>query len=148
MKRTALTLSLAAVIGATVFAESPAPPKAPEFSPRSKALEIAGAFANDGYKARDGFWSGQLEPGKPVFLEVNLFAGNEYWFCGAAASPGARKLVVSVYGETGKPCDVQIYSDGPAAAAGFEPGASGRYFVKLELAEGDKAEACLLYCYK
>ena len=118
-----------------------------DVSARSKALELAGAFSNDGYKIRDGYWSGEIEPGRPQFLEVNLFAGNEYWFS-AAATPPARKISVAVFDDTGKPVDYQVYEDGPVAAAGFLPTVSGRYFVKLTEVEGEKAQFCLLYSYK
>lgn len=114
---------------------------------RSKVLELAGAFANDGYKVRDGYWSGVLEPGKPQILEVNLFAGNAYWFSAAAPAP-AKKLSVSLFDENGRPVTGEIFQDGSTAAAGLVPDASGRYFVRLELAEGDKADFCLVYSYK
>ena len=114
---------------------------------RSKVLELAGAFANDGYKVRDGYWSGVLEPGKPQILEVNLFAGNAYWFSAAALAP-ARKLSVTLFDENGRPVTGEIFQDGSTAAAGLLPDASGRYFVRLELVEGDKADFCLVYSYK
>lgn len=116
-------------------------------SARSKALELAGAFSNDGYKIRDGYWPGEIEPNRAQFLEVNLFAGNEYWFSGAVNSPG-RKIAVSVLNEEGKPVEYQTYEDGQVAAAGFVPDVSGRYFIKIALLEGDKSQFCLLYSYK
>lgn len=118
-----------------------------DVSARSKALEVAGAFSNDGYKIRDGFWSGELEPNRPQVLEVNLFGGNEYWFS-AAAVPPARKIAVAVFDETGKPVNFQTYDNGNMAAAGYVPDLSGRYFVKLTLLEGEKSQFCLLYSYK
>lgn len=118
-----------------------------DVSARSKALEVAGAFSNDGYKIRDGFWAGELEPNRPQILEVNLFGGNEYWFS-AAAVPPARKIAVAVFDEAGKPVDFQTYDNGSMAAAGFAPTLSGRYFVKLTLLEGEKSQFCLLYSYK
>lgn len=118
-----------------------------DVSARSKALELAGAFSNDGYKIRDGYWPGEIEPNRAQFLEVNLFAGNEYWFSGAVNSPG-RKIAVSVLNEEGKPVEYQTYEDGQVAAAGFVPDVSGRYFIKIALLEGDKSQFCLLYSYK
>lgn len=118
-----------------------------DVSARSKALEVAGAFSNDGYKIRDGFWAGELEPNRPQILEVNLFGGNEYWFS-AAAVPPARKIAVAVFDEAGKPVDFQTYDNGSMAAAGYIPELSGRYFVKLTLLEGEKSQFCLLYSYK
>lgn len=114
---------------------------------RSSALQLAGAFANDGYRLRDGYWSGDIEPGKPLFVSVNLFAGNEYWFS-AAVNPPGRKLAVAVFDSSGAPLEFQTHEDGAVAAAGFVPTTSGEYFVKLSLLEGEKAEFCFLYSYK
>ena len=114
---------------------------------RSRALELAGAFANDGYKIRDGFWSGTLEAGKPQFLQLNLFSGNEYWFSAAALIPSA-KLSVALFDENGLPLKQEVYQDGASAAAGLVPGMSGKYFVRVELLNADKAEFCLVYSYK
>jgi len=127
-------------------AQEVAPP-AETVTTRSRALELAGAFANDGYKIRDGFWSGTLEPGKPQFLQVNLFAGNEYWFSVASLVPTA-KLSVGVFDESGLPVQGEVFQDGATAAAGVIADASGKYFIRLEVAEGDKAEFCLVYSYK
>lgn len=118
-----------------------------DVSARSKALELAGAFSNDGYKIRDGYWAGEIETGRPQFLEVNVFAGNEYWFS-AAATPPARRIAVAVFDEAGKPVDFQVHEDGAVAAAGFLPEVSGKYLVKLSLLEGEKSQFCLLYSYK
>ena len=141
---------LLVVLSSGLFAqENPAPTPVPEtdVSARSKALELAGAFSNDGYKIRDGYWPGEIEPNRPQFLEVNLFSGNEYWFS-AAVNPPGRKIAVAVFNEIGKPMDFQTYEDGQVAAAGFVPEVSGRYYVKLTLLEGEKAQFCLLYSYK
>jgi hypothetical protein len=130
--------------------ENPTPPPPTvesDVSARSKALEIAGAFSNDGYKIRDGYWPGEIELNRAQFLEVNLFAGNEYWFSAAVTSPG-RKIAVSVFDENGKPVDYQTYEDGQAAAAGFVAEVSGHYFIKMTLLEGEKSQFCLLYSYK
>jgi len=136
--------AVAATPGPTPAAqETGAGPKA-----RSAALELAGAFSNDGYKIRDGFYFGDLEPGKGVVVEVNLFAGNEYWFCAAANEP-VRKISVQVYDEDGALASgQQYYDDGPKAAAGIVAPESGKYLVKITLAEGDKSQFCFLYCYK
>ena len=142
---------LLVVFFSDLFAQvGPSPtPAAPDtdVSARSKALELAGAFSNDGYKIRDGYWPGEIEPNRPQFLEVNLFSGNEYWFS-AAVNPPGRKIAVGVFNETGKLMDFQTYEDGQVAAAGFVPEVSGRYYLKLTLLEGEKAQFCLLYSYK
>ena len=127
--------------------QTPTPESAQDVSARSLALDVAGAFTNDGYRIRDGFWPGTAEPGRPQYLQVNVFAGNEYWFCAAATQP-ARKVAVSVYSEDGQPVDYLTFTDGNRAAAGFEPDISGRYFVRFEVLEGEKAPFCLVYAYK
>jgi len=148
---------------AQIFAKKPSPsptstpppaaiqatpaPQGESSEPRSRVLELAGAFGNEGYKLRDGFWFGALEPGKPVLIEVNLFAGNEYWFC-LAANEQARKIQVSVFDENGRPVQGNHYQEGPTAAAGIVAEVSGRYFIRLELREGTTADACFLYAYK
>ncbi|MDX2079687.1 MAG: hypothetical protein SFU53_02795 [Terrimicrobiaceae bacterium] len=153
MKRIAVLFLVAGLV--PVFAEpsptpspSPATPTADETPlARSRALELAGAFANEGYKIRDGFWSGSIEKDKPVFIQINVFAGNEYWFC-AAATGAARKLSVSVFDENGKPVEGEIYEDGASAAAGLVPESSGPRIVRVLLTEGEKSEFCLVYAYK
>lgn len=127
--------------------DSPATNERDQATSRSKALELAGAFANDGYKIRDGYWSGVLEPGKPQILQVNLFAGNSYWFSAAVLPPG-RKLAVTLFDENGSPLEGEIFQEGLTAAAGLVPGASGKHLVRVELVEGDKAEFSLVYSYK
>ncbi len=127
----------------TAPATDDAEPKA-----RSAALELAGAFSNDGYKIRDGFYFGDLAPGKPAVIEVNLFAGNEYWFCGAANDP-TRKIAVQVFDEDGNLVkDQQLYEDGTKAASGIVAPSSGKFLVRIALAEGDKGQFCFIYCYK
>ncbi len=119
-----IALLCSLTLASAVFAQDPTTPTDTDVSARSKALEVAGAFSNDGYKIRDGYWAGEIDSSKPQLLEVNLFAGNEYWFT-AAATPPARRLAVSVYDEAGKLVDFQTYNDGPAAAAGTSPRKAG-----------------------
>ena len=150
MIRLAHLLAASAFMAGAFAQEQPSPsPTAADsdVSARSKALELAGAFSNDGYKIRDGYWPGEIEPNRPQFLEVNLFSGNEYWFSAAVNTPG-RKIAVGVFDEKGQPVDFQTYEDGQVAAAGFLPEVSGRYYVRLTLLEGEKAQFCLLYSYK
>ena len=117
-----------------------------EVTARKAALELAGAFSNDGFKMRDGHWSGPIAPGKPQFIQVNLYAGNEYWFS-AGATGKAQKLGVSVFDEAGKAVAFEPYVEGLTAAAGFAPEASGPYYVKVT-SEGEPTTFCLIYSYK
>ena len=115
---------------------------------REVALEMAGAFTNDGYKIRDGHWAGQLKPHVPQIVTVNLYAGNQYYFS-LGSTDKAKKVSVIVYDETGKPVgDEQFFQDRYRAAAGVSPVASGPYYVSVQLLEGEAADFCLLYSYK
>lgn len=129
---------------------SPVPTEA-----RRLALEAAGAFVNDGFRIRDGEWTGMLFSGKPAFLKVNLFQGESYWFVGATPSTGAV-LRITVYDAAGKPLKSEQWKDGAQGAgarcaAGIAPLQSGRYFVGVELMEnpgGLPIEFSVVYAYK
>lgn len=110
-------------------------------------LDLTGAFSNEGFKLRDGFWTGQIKPSERAVIAVNLYAGNEYWFSTAANSK-AKKIAVDLYDESGKPLVTEIYNEGDRAAAGFSPTNSGQYFVAVSLLEGEPTTFCLVYSYK
>ncbi len=114
---------------------------------RNAALELAGAFSNAGFKIRDGHWSADIRSGEARILQVNLFAGNQYWFS-VGATQNARKMKVTVFDENGKMVESQSYANGPMAAAGFAPSASGPYYVRVEEIEGEPTTFCLLYSYQ
>lgn len=120
-----------------------------EVAARRTALDLAAAWANDGFKLRDGHWAGPVTPKKPVVIEVNLYAGNDYWFS-VAATDKAVKMAVAVFDERGQPvkCEDEPFQDGARAATLFSPEISGPYFVRIEEAEGGPAAACLVYSYR
>jgi hypothetical protein len=118
-----------------------------EVASRKLALEVAGAFSNDGFKLRDGNWCGKFEPGKPALIQVNLYAGNQYWFT-VGSTEAAKRIAVTVYDETGKPVATEPYADTSVAAAGFAPKNSGPYYVRLDLTEGAASAFCLIYSYR
>jgi hypothetical protein len=118
-----------------------------EVAARRTALDIAGAFTNDGFKLRDGHWSGSFAPAKPEIVQVNLYAGNQYWFT-LGATPTAKKVRVTVYDETGQPVKCDEFQDASVAAAGFSPDNSGIFFVKVEIVDGSPEDFCLVYSYK
>ncbi len=114
---------------------------------RKVALDLAGAFSNDGFKIRDGHWTGEIKKGEQALLAVNLYAGNQYWFS-VGADETAKKFSVEVYDENGKPVSAESYHDDQKAAAGFSPVVSGQYFVGIK-PEGSEANTfCLVYSYK
>jgi hypothetical protein len=119
----------------------------PNFTARTRALDLAGAFANDGYKLRDGYWA--VAAGEPVpALEVFLFAGNFYWFTAAtseaADAPGA--LRVQLFNAAGELVEAQTYEDQGLFALGVSPGETGAYFLRV-LPPAATAFA-LVYSYK
>jgi hypothetical protein len=142
MKRLLSALALAALLAAPLRAATD-----DEVTARRTALDIAGAFTNDGFKLRDGNWCGTFAPAKPQLIQVNLYAGNQYWFT-LGAAPAAKKVLVTVYDETGQPLASDPFSDTSVAAAGFSPQTSGTYFIKVEELEGTPAAFCLIYSYK
>jgi hypothetical protein len=119
-----------------------------EVAARKSALELAGAFTNDGFKLRDGYWSGPIKTGESKLIQVNLYAGNEYYFA-VAGTDKAKKMAVSAYDETGAAIAIEEpYQEGTTAAIGFSPTASGPFYVKVEELEGEPAAFCLVCSYK
>lgn len=114
---------------------------------RKNALDVAGAFTNEGFKLRDGHWCGTLQPANHALIAVNLFAGNQYWFSAGAGDP-AKKIAVNVYDETGNLVRCEHYQEGDHAAAGYSPGDSGQFYVSVDLLEGEASDFCLIYSYK
>jgi hypothetical protein len=118
-----------------------------EVAAHKAALDLAGAFSNEGFKMRDGHWAGTIKPHDHALIAVNLYAGNQYWFS-VGATDAAKKLAVNVYDETGKLVQTEPYNEGEKAAAGFSPTSSGQYYVMVDLVEGNESSVCLLYSYK
>ena len=133
-----VTLSTSVVLRADTDAEVRA---------RKDALELAGAFANDGFNIRDGHWCGVLKSHDHALVALNLYAGNQYWFSVGATEP-AKKISVNVYDETGKLVQTEGYNEGDKAAAGFSPTSSGQYYILVDLVEGNESSVCLVYSYK
>lgn len=144
-------LPLALVLGMlpAAIAESggPEPSAAARAETRSAVLDLAAAFSNDGYKIRDGHWFGRVAPRESPRIALNLYAGNQYWFC-AAARPEARRIKLTVYDEDGSEVPMLSYESGALAAAGITVPASGQYFVEIELLEGGASDVCFLYTFK
>src|SRR5712692_5897008 len=119
-------------VGYTTLAPARAAETDREVEARKAALDLAGAFSNDGFKMRDGHWSGTIKPRDHALVAVNLYAGNQYWFSVGATEP-AKKIAVNVYDENGKQVVTESYSSGDKAAAGFSPTSSGQYYVWVGL---------------
>lgn len=146
-RRLIFSLALAAAVTAFGAPQAVNAPSDDEVKAQASAREVAGAFSNDGFKTRDGHTFGQVAPKEAKCIQVNLYAGNQYWFIAAAAAP-AKRIVVSVYDEHGKLVPTELYENNAQAAAGFSPRASGPYIVRIQEIEGEPAAFCLLYSYK
>ena len=144
-----MTSRIAIFLGLIVFATA-APLRAQtdeEVEAHKLVLDLTGAFSNEGFKVRDGHWTGTIKLQERMLLAVNLFAGNQYWFS-AAANTKAKKISLDVYDESGKPVATETYNSGDRASAGFSPTNSGQYFISLGLLEGEATAFCLVYSYK
>ena len=142
-----MKLNVIAVLALTAATAFAAPESDNEVAARKAALDLAGAFTNEGFKMRDGHWSGTIKPKDHALIAVNLYAGNQYWFSVGATEP-AKKISVNLYDETGKLMQTESYNEGDKAAAGFSPTSSGQYYVLVDLVEGDASSVCLVYSYK
>jgi|SRR5579862_4950468 len=144
MRRIALLSCIAiALLGRSGLAQSDE-----QVETRKLVLDLATAFSNDGFKARDGNWSGTLHPKESLFLQVHLYAGNQYWFSLAGTPDKAKKLAVTVFDESGKAVQGDTYQEGSKAAAGIEADASGSYYIRVQELEGEPTSFTLIYSYK
>ena len=79
--------SIFVAIGLTLATAFAAPESDTEVAARKAALDLAGAFSNEGFKMRDGHWSGTIKPKDHALIAVNLYSGNQYWFSVGATDP-------------------------------------------------------------
>ncbi len=145
MKRLFLTLSLlllAAVCPSLRAADSDA-----EVEARKVALDLAGAFSNEGFKLRDGYWTGAVKQGDRAVVAVNLYAGNQYWFS-VGANQEVKKFTVALHDENGQSVPIENFEAEDKAAAGYSPTISGQYFVSIAAMEANSPTFCLVYSYK
>lgn len=131
---------------ATTLAASPVSSDA-AITCRRAALELAGAWTNDGFRLRERSWAGTLPEGRPALARVNLLVGNRYWFT-AATNAASTTLSVTIYDSRGKPVTSESHQDGPLAAAGFEPTISDTYTIGVSETNGTPVPFCLIYSYK
>jgi len=142
MKRISLALAVALLCPARAAA-----PDDEQVAARRAALDLAGAWTNDGFKLRDGHFSGTFQKGEPKIVRVNLYSGNNYWFTLGTTGSG-KKVAIHVFDEAGKPMNAEQYQDEGRAAAGFSPAASGPYLLKVEEVDGPPGAFALLYSYR
>jgi hypothetical protein len=141
------TLAILAVALALPPAAARAADTDAEVTAHQSVLDLAGAFTNDGFKLRDGDYAGNLKPGQATVIQVNLYAGNQYWFSAATSDPKTM-LSISVYDENGKLVQTDPYSNANRVAAGYAPDTSGPYYVRIAGPADSAATYCLIYSYK
>ena len=116
---------------------------------REDALELAGAFTNDGYKIRDGHWSRPAEAARAADRHGQPVRGQPVLFFARLDGQGEKgqgdRCTTRAGNQVG---DEQFFQEKSRAAAGVSPVASGLYYVSVELLEGEQADFCLLYSYK
>ena len=139
--------SIIAVIVLAATSVLAAPESDSEVNAHKAALDLAGAFSNEGFKIRDGHWAGTIKPHDHALIAVNLYAGNQYWFS-VGATDTAKKLAINLYDESGKLVETESYNEGEKAAAGYSPTSSGQYYVMVDLVDGTESSVCLVYSYK
>jgi hypothetical protein len=113
---------------------------------RQRAIRFAGAFANDGYKLRDGAWSFNLAAGEPRVLAIFLFAGNEMWFSAAGATPESRPQL-ALFDSSGKPVAAQSFHHDGLTALGLEVPFTGMFYLRAFTTE-DSTPFSLVTSYK
>jgi hypothetical protein len=114
---------------------------------RPRIYELAGALGNEGFKLRDGAWVASLQGAKSRRLGVNLFAGNEYWFCAATSASDETPALV-LRDPSGRIVEVARLDRDGIAAAGVTAAATGRYVLEIKGPSPGTREFCLLYLYK
>lgn len=143
----AVLISLASPLAANDSKPSPIDWNENPQCSRSRALENIRPFRGEGYQLRDGYWTGLLKRGQALILDLHLFSGNDYWFSAANCDPSTR-LKLSLFDAKGRPAGSDPVAEPARATAAISVARSGRYFIRLEMTEGDKAETSMVYSYK
>ena len=146
MKRSLLALLCA---GSLALAQEPVPSPEPSADPglRPRLYNLAGAVGNEGFKLRDGAWSGVLQGSKPQRLAVNLFAGNQHWFCAATSATGETPSL-SLRDPAGHEVELVKFEKDGIAAVGVTAPATGRYVLTLQGSARGSRDFCVLYLFK
>ena len=122
--------------------------KTPGTTLQSRLYDAAGALGNEGFKLRDGVWSGTIDGNKAQRFAVNLFAGNQYWFCATISGSGEMPDLV-LRDPSGAKMEIVPYEGGASvAAAGVTAPVTGRYILELRGSAAGSRDFCLLYLFK
>lgn len=121
--------------------------KTPETTLPARLYSVVGALGNEGFKLRDGSWSGSIEGSKAQRLAVNLFAGNQYWFSAATSAAGETPDLV-LRDPSGNKMQTVAYEGSGIAAVGVTAPVTGRYIVELSGSAAGSRNFCLFYLFK
>lgn len=140
------------LIGALACSHAQSPEAVAEAKPpvaalRARLSDAVGALGNEGFKLRDGVWTGTLEAGKARELPVHLFAGNQYWFCAALSTDGGESHIV-LRDPSGADVPTVPYAAPGIAAVGVTAPSTGRYILSINDPSPGAREFTLLYLYK
>jgi len=98
----------------------------------SFAYEAANPYAEKGWIIREDAWGGDLGEGDKKAVTAQLFRGNNYIFFLGTDVEGA-KLRVNIYDTAGKLAESKSWQEGKFAYAEIKPGATGTYYVVVEV---------------
>jgi hypothetical protein len=116
---------------------------------RRRAIEARRRLAADGWRARDGVWSGQLNATQRHAIPVHLIAGNTYLFVMALRPVNALQVFSLLDSEGRLAGEKSAASDPGLSALLVEPATCGRYHIFTEVpADSPTIEAALVYLYR
>ena len=98
----------------------------------SFAYEAANPYAEKGWIIREDAWGGDLGEGDKKAVTAQLFRGNSYIFFLGTDVEGA-KLRVNIYDTAGNLAESKSWQEGKFAYAEIKPGATGTYYVVVEV---------------
>lgn len=115
----------------------------------SLALEAAFPYVKDGFKIREDNWHGEVESGKPLLVQHQLFRGNEYWFWAATSFPDST-ADVGVFDEMGNSISLESFSRDGMSGARVLPKKTGTYFIRVivKSSEYNQLDWGLVYGYR
>jgi hypothetical protein len=117
---------------AALIAFCPAAVRAYVDDAMSFAYEAANPYAEKGWLIREDAWGGDLGAGEKKAVTAQLFRGNSYVFFLGTDVEGA-KLRVNIYDTAGKLAESKSWQEGKFAYAEIKPGATGTYYVVVEV---------------
>ncbi|MGI8605014.1 MAG: hypothetical protein ACR2OZ_18745 [Verrucomicrobiales bacterium] len=115
---------------------------------RRRAVEAARRLCADGWRMRDGIWTGTLGASRHA-IPVHLMAGNTYLFV-LAIRPINSQHVFSLLDSFGKlVAEKSVVSDAGLAAVLCEAPASGRHHLFADAPSGSaSSEVAAVYLYR